>query len=70
MPPAKQKQPKQPGSDLVNTTLVQLLGVALFTILAGLNDDMGMVIVVLMWGFLLGWMLLHTTELATMVGHL
>lgn len=61
---------KQPGWDITTTTLVQLLGVALFTILAGMNDELGTVVVVLMWGFLLGWMLLHTTELATMVGHL
>ena len=60
----------QPGWDITTTTLVQLLGVALFTILAGVNDELGTVILVLMWGFLLGWMLLHTTELATMVGHL
>lgn len=64
------KQKNQPGWDVTTTTLVQLLGVALFTVLAGMNDEMGTVVVILMWGFLLGWMLLHTTELATMVGHL
>lgn len=60
----------QPGWSITTTTLVQLLGVALFTILAGVNDELGTVVLILMWGFLLGWMLLHTTELATMVGHL
>jgi hypothetical protein len=61
------KTAKQPGRDILTTTAVQLLGVATFTMLAGISDDMGSVMVVLMWGFALGWLLLHTTELGTMV---
>lgn len=61
---------EQPGHSLVVTTLVELLGVGLFTILAGINDDAGSVMVVIMWGILLGWMLLHTTQLAKLVGEL
>ncbi len=58
---------KQPGADIVVVTAVQLLGVAVFTMLAGVSDDLGDVMVVIMWGLLLGWMLLHTTELGNMV---
>ena len=58
---------KQQGNDLVVTTAVELLGVALFTLLAGVSDDMGSVMVVLMWGFVLGWALLHTSDLQNMV---
>jgi hypothetical protein len=57
----------QVGNDVVSTTAVQLVGVAVFTMLAGINDDMGSVMVVIMWGILLGWLLLHTTELGNMV---
>lgn len=61
------KPNKQPGNDILTVTFVELVGVAVFTMLAGVSDDMGSVMVVLMWGILLGWMLLHTTELGTMV---
>lgn len=57
----------QPGRDIVTTTAVELIGVAVFTFLAGINDDMGTVVVILMWGFALGWALLHTTQLGNMV---
>lgn len=65
---AKAVKPKsQTGHDVVTTTAVQLIGVAVFTALAGVSDDMGSVMVVLMWGIFLGWLLLHTTELGNMV---
>jgi hypothetical protein len=57
----------QQGHDIVITTAVELLGVALFTMLAGISDDMGSIMVVIMWGIMLGWLLLHTTELGNMV---
>lgn len=57
----------QTGRDIVVTTFVELLAVALFAILAGMSDDMGKVMLILMWGFMLGWMLLHTKQLETMV---
>lgn len=64
---AAAKPKKQAGHDVVSTTAVQLIGVAVFTMLAGISDDMGSVMVVLMWGIFLGWLLLHTTELGNMV---
>lgn len=57
----------QPGHDIVVTTAVELVGVGLFGILAGVSDDMGTVMVVIMWGILLGWLLTHTTDLGNMV---
>jgi hypothetical protein len=60
----------QPGNDVVITTAIELLGVGVFTILAGISDDMGQVMVVIMWGIVLGWFLLHTSEFAKMVGAL
>lgn len=51
----------------MTVTAVELLAVAAFTMLAGISDDMGAVMVVLMWGIALGWLLLHTTELQKMV---
>lgn len=60
----------QPGHDLVTTTFLQLTGVAVFTFLAGLNDDMGKMMVIVMWGLIIGWLLLHVTDIQNMVGHL
>lgn len=57
----------QPGNDITAVTLVSLLGVALFTIMAGFSDDMGKLMVVVMWGIVLIWAITHTTELANMV---
>jgi hypothetical protein len=58
---------QQPGNSLVITTAVELLGVGVFTLLAGISDDMGALMVVIMWGIVLGWALLHTNELSNMV---
>lgn len=60
----------QPGHSIVTTTFVELLGVAVFTVMAGFSDDMGSLMVVLMWGILLGWALLHTSQLQTIVSAL
>lgn len=57
-PPAK-----QPGSAIVVTTTVQLIGVSLLTLLAGTSDQMGKVVILVMVGFLLGWLLLNTPTL-------
>lgn len=67
---ATKQAAKQPGNDIVITTAIELLGVGVFTILAGVSDDLGQVMVVIMWGILLGWFLLHTSEFAKMVGAL
>lgn len=58
---------QQTGHDIVTTTAIELIGVALFGILAGISDDMGSVMVVIMWGILLGWLLLNTAELGNLV---
>jgi hypothetical protein len=60
----------QPGYDVVTVTFVSLGGVALLSIFAGMSDDVGKIILIIMWGFMLGWLLLHTSELKTMVGAL
>lgn len=61
---------RQTGNELIITTAVELLGVGAFTLLAGISDDMGSVMVVIMWGIVLGWALLHTSDLQNMVGKL
>lgn len=57
----------QTGHDLITTTFVELVGISLFAILAGMSDDVGKIMLILMWGFFLGWCLLHTAQLGTMV---
>jgi hypothetical protein len=53
----------QPGNDIVVTLTVELLGVGLLTLLAGVNKQLGSVVVIVMVGFLLGWLLINTPAL-------
>jgi uncharacterized membrane protein len=59
---------KQSGNDVVVTTTVELIGVALLSLLAGANDNLGSVIVIIMVGFLIGWLLMNTAKLQSIVG--
>jgi hypothetical protein len=60
---ATKKATKQPGNEIIVTLTVELLGVGLLTLLAGVNRQMGTVVVIVMVGFLLGWLLINTTQL-------
>ena len=60
---ATAKKTDQPGNDVVVTATVELLGVGLLTLLAGVNKGLGNVVVIVMVGFLIGWLLINTTEL-------
>jgi hypothetical protein len=60
----------QPGYDVVVTTAFELIGVGLMALLAGASDQMGTIIVILMVGFLIGWLLLNTGTLTKWVGNL
>jgi hypothetical protein len=55
---------KQPGSDVVITTAFELIGIGVMTLLAGISDDVGSIVVIVMVGFLLGWLLLNSSELS------
>lgn len=57
------KKTTQPGNDIIVTLTVELLGVGLLTILAGANRQLGGVIVIVMVGFLLGWLLINSQQL-------
>lgn len=59
----------QPGYDVVVTTAFELIGVGLMTLLAGSSDNMGTIIVIIMAGFLIGWLLLNTGTLAKWVSN-
>lgn len=65
---ATKKTPKQSGSDIVVTMTVELIGVGLLTLLAGVNKGLGSVIVVVMVGFLFVWLLVNATELQKWIG--
>lgn len=60
-------QASQPGHDALTTVFLGLLATGVFAILAGISDDMGKVMLVFMWGIVLGWMLLHTSQLGNLV---
>jgi hypothetical protein len=57
------KRPAQPGNDIVVTATVELLGVGLLTLLAGVNRQLGSIVVIIMVGFLLGWLLINSQRL-------
>ena len=67
---ASRKANVQPGADVVVTTAFELIGVGLLALLAGASDQMGTIIVVIMVGFLVGWLLLNSGTLAKWVGNL
>jgi hypothetical protein len=60
---AAKKASKQPGNDIIVTLTVELLGVGLLTLLAGANRQLGTIVVIVMVGFLLGWLLINTPQL-------
>lgn len=62
------KQPAQAGNDIVVTATVELLGVGLLTLLAGANRQLGSIVVIIMVGFLLGWLLINTSQLQKWIG--
>jgi hypothetical protein len=59
---------KQPGADIVVTTAFELIGVGLLALLAGTNDNLGRVIIVIMAGWIVLWALSHTGVLSKRFG--
>jgi hypothetical protein len=68
MATSKLTQP-QTGHDIVITTTVELVGVALMAILAGTSDGMGRIMVALMGGFMLVWLMTNTAFLKGIIPH-
>jgi hypothetical protein len=60
---AARKKNVQPGYDVVVTTAFELIGVGLLALLAGTNDQMGTIVIIVMVGFLLGWLLFNSSTL-------
>ena len=57
------KTTQQPGRNIVVTMTVELIGVGLLTLLAGVNKQLGNIVVIIMVGFLFVWLLVNTSEL-------
>lgn len=64
------KPQQQSGYDVVVTTAFELIGVGLLALIAGISDQVGKIVVIVMVGFLIGWMLLNTSTLTGWVGNL
>lgn len=62
------KASNQPGYDIVVTTAFELVGVGLLALLAGTNDNLGRVIIVIMAGWIVLWLLSHTGTLTKRFG--
>jgi hypothetical protein len=58
------------GHDVVVTLTVELIGVGLLAIIAGMSDGLGRIIVALMGGFLLIALITNTAVLTTLSGRL
>jgi hypothetical protein len=65
---ATKKVTKPAGSDIVVTLTVELIGVGIMALLAGVNKGLGSVVVVVMVGFLFVWVLINTTDLQKWIG--
>ena len=52
------------------TTAFELIGVGLMALLAGISDQAGTVVVIVMAGFLIGWLLINSSTLAGWVKNL
>ena len=61
--------PKQPGYDIVVTTAVELVGVGLLALLAGTNDNLARIIIIIMAGWMVLWALSHTGVLTKYLGN-
>jgi len=57
------KTKPQPGADIVATLAVELIGVGLLTLLAGVNKHIGNIVVIVMVGFLFVWLLINVGTL-------
>lgn len=53
----------QSGYDVVVSTAFELIGVGLLALLAGTNDQMGTIVVIVMVGFLIGWLIANSGTL-------
>lgn len=60
----------QPGRDIVVSTTVELLGVGIVALIAGISDEAGSTMVVFMAGLALIWFLMHVPQLQRIVGKL
>lgn len=61
------KNTKQPGYDIVTTSAFELIGVGLLTLVAGSSDQMGTVVVIVMAGFVIGWLIINSSTLGKWV---
>jgi hypothetical protein len=59
---------QQPGYDIVVTTAIELVGVGLLALLAGTNDNLGRIIIIIMAGWMLLWAMAHTGMLTKYFG--
>ena len=61
------KNSKQPGYDIIVTSAFELIGVGLLTLIAGTSDNVGSVVVLVMSGFVIGWLIINSGTLAKWV---
>jgi hypothetical protein len=65
---ATTKPAAQPGYDIVVVTAFELIGIGLLALLAGVSNQVGKLVVILMVGFLIVWGLSNTDVLQKFLG--
>lgn len=60
---ATAKTQQQAGYDIVVTTAFELIGVGLMSLIAGVSDQAGTVVIIIMAGFLIGWLIVNSGTL-------
>jgi hypothetical protein len=65
---AARKKNVQPGYDIVVTTAFELIGVGAMALLAGVSDNMGNIVIIVMVGFMIGWALSNTAVMEKFLG--
>lgn len=58
----------QTGRDVVVTLTVELIGVLLLSVVAGINDELGDLAVIFIFGLALGWLMVNAGQLNTWFG--
>jgi hypothetical protein len=60
----------EPIHNIIVTVAIELIGVGLLALLAGISDEIGRIIVIIMVGIAIVWALSHTSLLSDMTSKL
>lgn len=68
--PTNKPPAKKPQHDALITVLIQLLGVGTFALIAGVSEEMGKIVVIIMAGIMIVWAFTHADLMKGLVNKL